>query len=279
MLKKYLSYLPAILPWTLVAVLYAPVFHLLYKEKWDMVDYGHAPFILPLALFIAWTKRKNLVEIAAKSPAAFYLPGFLLMLFSAFIFNFGWRWDYMLIQTISLIPMLIGLLTFLYGPAIFRPLLFPIFYLLLLVPPPLGILDAITLPMRHFASVAAEIVLRTLQYPVTREGLLLHLGGHEIFLGAPCSGFRSLITMLSLGLIYVYFNKGNFKKNLVLILAIVPLAIFGNVVRVLIITFLTYYFGSEVGQGFLHEFSGMVVFVIMLLGLMLLERIMRGPKK
>lgn len=262
-----------------MAVLYAPVFHLLYKEKWDMVDYGHAPFILPLALFIAWTKRKTLVEIAKKSPAGFYLPGFLLILFSAFIFNFGWRWDYMLIQTISLIPMLIGLLTFLYGPAIFRPLLFPIAYLLLLVPPPLGILDAITLPMRHFASVAAEIVLRTLQYPVTREGLLLHLGGHEIFLGAPCSGFRSLITMLSLGLIYVYFNKGNFKKNLVLILAIVPLAIFGNVVRVLIITFLTYYFGSEVGQGFLHEFSGMVVFVIMLLGLMLLERIMRGPKK
>ena len=279
MLKKYLSYLPAVLPWALLVALFAPVFHLLYIERWDMVDYGHAPFILPISLFIAWTKRKVLIEIAQRSINKFYLPGFLLLAFSAFLFTFGWRWDYLLIQVISLIPLLIGMLSFFFGPAIIRPLAFPITYILLLVPPPIGILDSITVPMRQFASVSAEIVLKTFHYPVTRQGLLLHLGGHEIFLGAPCSGFRSLITMFSLGLIYVYFNKGDMKKNIVLILSIVPLAIFGNVVRVLIITLLTYYFGSEVGQGFLHETSGVVVFLIMLTGLMIIERYMRGKKK
>lgn len=279
MLKKYIQHLPAILPWALLIALFAPVFYLLQHERWEMVDYGHAPFILPISLFIAWTKRKYLVEIAQRSQDKFYIPGFLLLAFSAFLFTFGWRWDYLLIQVISLIPLLIGMLSFFYGPAIIRPLAFPIAYIFLLVPPPIGILDSITVPMRQFASMAAEIVLRTFHYPVTRQGLLLHLGGHEIFLGAPCSGFRSLITMFSLGLVYVYFNKGDFRKNFVLILAIVPLAIFGNVVRVLIISLLTFYFGSEVGQGFLHETSGVVVFLIMLSGLMIIERCMRGKKK
>ncbi len=274
-IDKYFKIVPAVLPWACAIVLYFPVFLTLYKERWDLVDYGHAPFILPIALFIVWLKRNELVSLVQKPQPVFYLPGFLLIIFSSFLFTFGWRWEYLLIQAISLIPLVIGLVSFLYGPALIRPLIFPILYLLLLIPPPLGILDSITLPMRHFASVMSEIILKFSHYPVSRSGLLLHLGNHEIFLGAPCSGFRSLITMLSLGLIYVYFNKGKFFQNLVLVLAIVPLALAGNIIRVIIICLLTYYFGDEVGQGFLHEFSGIVVFLVMLFGLMGLERALR----
>lgn len=275
MFTKYFKHFPTILPWVLVAGLYAPVFLVLYQERWEMVDYGHAPFILPLALFIVWLKRKQLATIAQNSQPNFYIPGFVLIIFSSFLFTFGWRWDYLLIQTISLIPLLAGLISFLYGPKMIRPLIFPILYLFLLVPPPIGILDSITLPMRHFASAATEVILQIFQYPVSRTGLLLYLGDHEIFLGAPCSGFRSLITMFSLGLIYVYFNKGAWTKNLILILAIIPLALIGNIIRVIAICLLTYYFGEKVGQGFLHDFSGMLVFLIMIIGLMGLEKLIR----
>ena len=82
-------------------------------------------------------------------------------------------------------------------------ILFPILYLLLLVPPPLGILDQLTLPMRYSSSVASAFILKIFHYPVTREGLLLTIGEHEIFMGAPCSGLRSLITMIALGLVYI----------------------------------------------------------------------------
>ncbi len=276
---KYLKNLPAVLPWALLSVLYAPVFYILYKERWEMIDYGHAPFILPIALFIVWLKRKALITVAKNSQTQFYFPGFILILAGAFLFEFGWRWDYLLIQVLSIFPLLVGMLSFFYGPQMIRPLIFPILYLFLLVPPPLGILDNITLPMRHLASASAEFILKTFQYPVSRSGLLLYLGDHEIFLGAPCSGFRSLITMFSLGLIYVYFNKGKFSKNLILVLSIVPLALFGNMIRVVAICLLTFYFGEKIGQGFLHEFSGMVVFLIMLAGLMGLERLLREPKK
>lgn len=277
--EKYFKPLSATLPWVLVAALYSPVFYILYRERWDMIDYGHAPFILPIALFIAWLKRKHLADVAQNAKQNFFLPGLALILAGAFLFTFGWKWDYLLIQTISLFPILTGMLSFLYGPAILRPLIFPILYLFLLVPPPLGILDNITLPMRHFASVASGAILKMLHFPVSRSGLLLFLGDHEIFLGAPCSGFRSLITMFSLGLIYVYFNKGKFFKNLILILSIVPLALVGNIVRVITISLLTFYFGEKVGQGFLHEFSGILVFLIMLAGLMGIERLLKEPQK
>lgn len=268
-------YFPALMPWLLLVILYTPVFYTLYKERWEMIDYGHAPFILPIALFIVWLKRTTLITIADKSTSQFYLSGFILLLTGAFFFIFGWLWDYLIIQTISLFPIVLGMLIYFYGYPILKPLLFPILYLFLLVPPPLGILDTITLPMRHFASLSTEFVLKLFHYPVSRSGLLLYLGDHEIFLGAPCSGFRSLITMFSLGLVYVYFNKGNTSKNLILILAIVPLALLGNIIRVVGICLLTYYFGEKVGQSFFHEFSGVVIFLIMLLGLMGLEKVLR----
>lgn len=259
------------LPWVCVLALYGPVFYILYKERWAMIDYGHAPFILPVSLFIVWTKRGELSAIKTKTSPVSFVTGLGLLMFGASMFNFGWRMEYLLIQTLSLFPLLSGLIIFLYGTAILRSLMFPLFYLLLLVPLPLGLLDSVTLPMRHFASVTSQMILHFFHYPVTRSGLLLNLGGHEIFLGAPCSGFRSLITMLALGLIYVYFNQGKLVKNLILIAAIVPLALFGNIVRVITICLITYYFGDRAGQGFLHDFSGMVVFLIMILGLMALE--------
>jgi len=274
MSKTFLK-ISVLLPWLLLICLYSQTFIELYRERWELVDYGHAYFVLPLSLFIVWLKRKTLKQLAQHADEKFYLPGFLLIIVSLFFFTFGWRWSYVLIQTMSVIPLLFGMASFFYGPKIIRPLLFPILYLFLLVPPPIGVLDNITLPMRYFASSSAETILNIFHYPISREGLLLKLGGHEIFMGAPCSGFRSLITMLSLGLIYIYFYKGRPMKNLVLLLAIVPLAIVGNIIRVLTICLITFYFGEKAGQGFFHEFSGVIVFLIMLAGLMGLEKILR----
>ena len=154
------------------------------------------------------------------------------------------------------------------------PISFPILYLLLLIPPPFAILDSITLPMRHGISVATEAILRLLGYPISREGLLLTIGYNDIFMGQPCSGFRSLITMFSLVLVYVYISKGTMTKKLILTSFIVPMALFGNLVRVITLCLITFYFGEEAGQGFFHNFSGIVIFIITLLGLMGVENIL-----
>jgi len=201
-------------------------------------------------------------------------PSLFLVILGLVMFIFGWKLDYLFITTLSLIPLLYGIIIYLYGTALAKTLSFPILYLLLMVPPPLGVLDAITIPMRHGISVAAVAIMNAIHYPIHREGLMIYLGTHEIFMGAPCSGFRSLITMFSLGIFYVYIIKGTMLKKVVLVAAIIPLALFGNLVRVITLCLLTYHKGEEVAQGFFHYFSGGVIFVIMIIGLLLIEFIM-----
>ena len=270
------------LSWLLVGILYFPIFRQLYMSRWENVDYTHAYFILPISLWLTWRKRKTLIDTVKNASHA---PGFManiasfsLVLLSLLMFIFGWRWDYLFISTLSLIPLLFGLITYLYGMAITKKLSFPILYLLCLVPPPIGILDNLTLPMRYGISVATEAILKVLHYPITREGLLLSIGGHEIFMGQPCSGFRSLITIFSLSLVYVYLAKGGLAKKFILVSSIVPLALFGNLIRVTSVCIATYYLGESAGQKFFHDFSGIVIFVVMIAGLLGIEALLEKEK-
>jgi exosortase len=265
--------------WILVSVLYYPLFSYLYNKRWDTVDYTHAYFILPLSLWLIWRKRREIKNIYREaSPDKMNLFSFFVLLTGILMFIFGWQKDYIFIQTLSLIPLLFGLTGFLYGTKMSKTLSFPILYLLLLVPPPFGILDSITLPMRYGISVLAEKILFFLHYPISREGLLLKIGYNDIFMGAPCSGFRSLITMFSLVLVYVYISKGSLLKKFVLTSLIIPMALFGNLVRVITLCLITFYFGEEAGQGFFHNFSGIVIFIITLLGLMGAESLLDRMK-
>lgn len=261
--------------WLLVTILYYPLFSFLYMMRWDTVDYSHAYFILPISLWLTWRKRSNIKKIYQESNLEKKnIIAFSILLLGILMFVFGWRQEYIFIQTLSLIPFLFGLTGYLYGFNIMKTLTFPILYLLLLVPPPLGVLDSITLPMRHGISVLTEKILFSLNYPISRDGLLLKIGYNDIFMGAPCSGFRSLITMFSLILVYVYIIKGNYYKKTILTFLIIPMALFGNLVRVITLCLITFYFGEEAGQGFFHNFSGIVIFIITLLGLMGAESVL-----
>lgn len=261
--------------WILSAILYAPTIIDLYSVRWDLLDYTHAFFILPVSLWLVWRKRQELNDIYHQSNnkkkdlfSSFFLFLGLLM------FIFGQRQEYLFIQTLSLIPFLFGLTGCLYGVKVRNNLIFPILYLLLLVPPPFGILDSITLPMRHGISVLTENILFFLNYPITREGLLLTIGYNDIFMGAECSGFRSLITMFSLVLVYVYISKGSLSTKLIMTSFIIPIALFGNLVRVITLCLITFYFGEAAGQGFFHNFSGIVIFIITISGLLVVESIL-----
>jgi len=264
-----------LLIWGLVGALYSPVIYQLYKARWETIDYTHAYFILPLSFFLAWRNLRNRDATAGKASSS----GLFLVVLGLAMFIFGWKLGYLFISTLSLIPLLYGIIIYLYGTVMAKRLSFPILYLLLMVPPPLGVLDAITIPMRQGISEAAVAILNAIHYPIHREGLMLYLGTHEIFMGAPCSGFRSLITMFSLGIFYVYVIKGTLWKKLALVAAIIPLALLGNLIRVITLCLLTYHKGEKVAQGFFHYFSGGVIFVIMIVGLLVLEAVLERFEK
>jgi exosortase len=275
--------------WLLTGVLYSPIFYQLYQSRWESIDYTHAYFILPVSVWLVWRKRAVLLRHSERSfqgrlPAGRQEAKNLISFFSIFLlllgilmFIFGWRQDYLFISTLSLIPLLYGLIIYLYGTNIAKTLSFPILYLLLLVPPPLGVLDSITLPMRYGISILTEIIIKSLGLPIIRDGLLLSIGGHEIYMGAPCSGFRSLITMISLGLAYIYINKNSLKNKAILLFSIIPIALLGNLFRVIAICLVTFCYGEAIGKKF-HDTSGFIIFLFMILGLIGMENILGKNK-
>ena len=260
--------------WLLVVALYFPIFWKLYRVRWDLLDYTHAFFILPLSIWLVWRMREKLkVSIQNTEPGNNY-TGLVSLSIGILIFLFASRFDYSFLITISLLPVLVGLIYYLYGVDTLKLLIFPIAYLLLLIPPPMALIDSITLPMRYGISNLTEQILSLMNYPITREGLLLNIGYNDIFMGEPCSGFRSLITLFSLGLIYVYISKTNLTNKVILILFVIPLALLGNLFRVITLCLITFYFGEEAGQGFFHNFSGIVMFIITIIGLIGIESIL-----
>lgn len=265
------------IPWILLSILYSPVLFQLYRSRWENIDYTHAYFILPVSLFLAWLRRKRLQEIMSSGAVPACPPQYLaLFILGILMYIFGWRKDYLFVSALSLIPVIFGLSAYLYGSRVALTLRFPILYLILLVPPPLGVLDAVTLPMRYGVSQAAYLILRSVNLPITREGLMLSIEGQQLFMGPACSGFRSLITSFSLGLAYAYLSKASPIKKRILVLSIIPLALLGNLVRVIMLCLIAFYFGKEVAMGFFHNASGIVIFIIVILGLLGIEALLRG---
>jgi exosortase len=263
---NYLSYIPPLF----IICLYFPLFRLHYMSKWASLDYHHAYFILPVSLWLSWRQcRLNKISV---TPSSLYenITGLILLTSGAFLFTLGWRNGYSLISTFSLIPVLAGYITFMFGFKVLRLFWFPLLYLFLLIPPPMAILDSITLPMRFFITSISQSFLSLLGYQVTREGLILALNNNEIYMGAPCSGFRSLITLLSLGLVYIYISTGNIKTKMSLLFSIIPIALLGNFIRVISVCLAVNHFGPSVGDP-VHDFGGYAVFIMLIIGLITLE--------
>lgn len=229
---------------------------------------------------MAYRKKKEVSDFLGQYvPRAQDQIGLAVLLLGLLMFVVGYRYDYLVVSSFSIIPVLWGLTLYLYGPAVVKTLSLPIFYLLFMVPPPMGVLDTITLPMRYAISGAVDVFLSALNYPVVKTGLVLTVGQHEVFMGATCSGFRSLITMMALTVAYVSFIQGSPLKKLILTIAGIPLALLGNFIRVTGLCLMTFYAGPKAAEGFFHDLSGGLVFVLMILALMGLENILGRFKK
>jgi len=257
----------------LVGVLFFLLFKILYAQRWEALSYTHAYFILPVSIWLVWRMRKDLNSLYAQTQSKFEIDQLIILALGFLIYLFGWRQDYMVIATFALIPFLLGYAGFVYGKKVQNKVLFPIFYLLFLVPPPFAILDRITNPLRYISAYGVEAIFKLFRFPITREGLMYVVKGKPMVVDGACSGFNSLITMLCLGVVYVYVMNHRLSKKLVMLASVVPLAIIGNIIRILCISLLDIYLGHEVAMGFMHNFSGIIIFLFIILGFVGIERI------
>jgi exosortase B len=176
-----------------------------------------------------------------------------------------------------MVPVLLGAILIFFGAAVARHLWFGFFFMCFMVPLPGSLVDAATQPLKMAVSYSAENVLFFLGYPIARSGVVLLIGQYQLLVADACSGLNSLFTLEALGLLYLNVMRHESAfRNVLLALLIVPISFVSNVTRVIVLALITYHMGDEAGQGFLHGFSGMVLFICGLLLIISLDTLLRA---
>ncbi|MFZ3081532.1 exosortase B [Rhodoferax ferrireducens] len=259
-----LAWLPIILG---LAVLYVPSLFDLFKGIWSQDDQMHGPVVLGISLWLLyrnWSAMERAADGQATSSTgwSFFVLGLLL-------YALGRSQDILLFEIGSVIWLLTGLLLLLRGTAALKAQWFALFFMLFMVPLPGAVVDTVTLPMKLAVSYAAENVLFWAGYPIGRNGVILQIGQYMLLVADACAGLHTLLTLEALGLLYLNIvRRDSLFRNVGLALLIVPISFAANVIRVMALSLITYHFGDAAGQGFLHGFAGMALFLSALLLIM-----------
>ena len=265
--KQTLSFSLALwlFPAAAFCVLYFPVFQKLISD-WNVdPNYSHGFFIPLLSAFMIWMQRGSLAR-ARKTPSN---AGLLLLLLGLMQFIVAWVGSEYFLQGTSLILVLLGSVLFLWGWSVTRLCLVPLLYLVFMVPLPAIIWNKIAFPLALFASKVSADAVSTMGLSILREGNILILPNITLQVVDACSGLRSLTTLLALSAFIAFISDHGASKKWILFLTGVPIALVSNIIRLTGTAILARHFGSKVAHGFIHDFSGWVVFVlglVMLLG-------------
>jgi exosortase B len=246
-----------------------PTLYSMATESWTREEGVHGPLVLATAIWLVWRSWDEIVAEARPGKMAIAVP--VLVLASA-AYVMGRAFNLLLIEVAAL---LLGLLAIAYAFAGHRVLMkmwFPIFYLGFLIPIPGYILDTVTQPLKYLVSDLTTAILAFFGYPITQVGVTIYIAQYQLLVEDACAGLNSLISLTAVGLFYIYLlHNASWRYSLLLLAFVLPIAIAANVVRVILLVLLTYYFGNEVAQGYLHDFAGIVTFVSALLFIFLLD--------
>jgi exosortase len=254
-----------------IAFLYKGIFFALVRDWWTDPDLSHG-FIVPLiAAYVVWQRKQTLASLPLK-PSWWGLGvmagaiGILLLgIFGAELF----------LSRSSFIFLLAGIVILLLGWAQFRALIFPWAVLFLMVPIPTILMNEITLPMQFMASDLAAALLRLVGVPVLLEGNIIQLPTMSLEVVEACSGIRSLVSLITLAIVYSYLLEQNKAIRVVLVVSALPIAIAANGLRIMGTGLAGIYWSPDKAEGFFHEFSGWVIFVLSLLMLLALHNFIR----
>jgi exosortase B len=178
----------------------------------------------------------------------------------------------------SQIGVLGGLLLWFKGRAGLRLMAVPLGFLVFSVPLPGILVLTLTMPLKSAVSACAEWLLHLAGYPVGRTGVVLVIGQYQLLVADACAGLNSMFTLEALGFLWMSLRpRSTVTRDALLALVILPISFAANVVRVMVLVLITYYFGDAAGQGFAHSFSGIVLFVVAVLLMMVAESVIRRP--
>lgn len=226
-------------------------------QDWATDDnYSHGFLIVPISLYLAWERRDRLLRtpLAPSSLGLIVLVGGIVLLVA------GVLGAELFVTRIALLAVLTGGILYIFGWVHLRLLAFPLALLLLMIPIPAIIFNQIAFPLQLSASRFAAEVLSLWGIPVLREGNVIMLAHTTLEVAEACSGIRSLMSLVTLGILLGYFTESRSWVRWVLGLVTIPTAILANGLRVAGTGILAHYWGAEVAEGFFHTFSGWLIF-------------------
>jgi exosortase B len=253
-----------------IGLLYIPAYLDLARTIWATDEQGHGPIILAVSLWLLYIKRHELAAVPAQ-PMAWL--GWPLVVFALLLYALGRSQDIIMFEIAAQIVLLIGLLLLFRGARALRVVWFPLFFMIFMIPLPEALVAAVTAPLKSAVSAVATNMLYQLGYPVGRSGVIMTVGPYQLLVADACAGLNSMFTLEALGMLYMNLMKyTNPVRNVALALLLVPTAFAANIVRVMILVLVTYHFGDQAGQGFVHGFAGMVLFMVALMFMLVLDK-------
>jgi exosortase B len=250
-------------PWLIaiagLTALYGPTFWDLFHGLWAGDQQGHGPIVLGISVWLLWKNRVSLNALPMRSSP---VAGWSALAIGLLLYLVGRSQDILIFEVGSIVPVTVSVLLLLSGYQAVRLMWFPLFFMVFMVPLPGLFVDALTQPMKMAVSYFAEFLLYHLGYPISRSGVILQIGQYQLLVADACAGLNTLFTLEALGLLYLnLIRHQSAMRNILLAIFIVPISFTANVIRVMVLTLITYHFGDAAGQGFLHGFAGMVLFL------------------
>lgn len=254
---EVLAWMPIIVG---LAVLYVPSLYGLFTGIWSSDEQMHGPIVLSISVWLLYRNWGAMEQAAqGRRPSNWGWPIFV---FGLLLYALGRSQDILLFEIGSVIWLLVGIILVIRGVEALKAQWFPMFFMLFMVPLPSVLVGTITMPMKIAVSFVAEQVLFWAGYPIGRNGVILQIGQYMLLVADACAGLHTLLTLEALGLLYLNMVRhDSLFRNVGLAILIVPISFTANVIRVMVLSLITYHFGDAAGQGFLHGFAGMVLFL------------------
>ncbi|MBN2070081.1 MAG: exosortase/archaeosortase family protein [Candidatus Krumholzibacteriota bacterium] len=259
----------------LISILYFPVLLSLVRQWINDPNYQHGLIIPFVSAFILWKRREKLKNAP---DGRHRFAGLLVILFASLLLIAGTAASELFTTRFSFPILIFGTILFIFGDRIARVTAFPVLFLILAIPLPYIIYYKITFPMQIFSARLSTSILKMAGVSIIRKGNILQLPEYTLEVVAACSGLRSLMTMVTIAMIFTVFSGFSRTKNLILVAASIPVAIAANAIRLTITALGAYTIGPEFADGPIHEISGLIVFVAGMLLLLLCARILKWVK-
>ncbi len=254
--------------------MYVPTYYGLFNGLWGMEEQAQGPIVFVLSLWLLYRIWPRMMEKSAGKPSS--AMGWLVFSIGLILYVIGHAFEIYIFEVGSFIWMIAAILLIKRGSNALATAWFPLFFMLFMIPLPGAFVISVTMPMKIAVSYVTEHILYWAGYPIARSGVILQIGQYQLLVATACAGLQTLLTLEALGLFYLnVVQHTSVFRNAILAVFIVPISFISNVVRVMSLTLITYYYGDEAGQGFLHEFAGMVLFLSALIFIVSIDALLQ----